>query len=223
MAADSPGISGLGVGITAVGGVLVWSAIRNVIPADTMRSVLGRPNNSTPISTPFSSVSSGVRGVTAAKKVASSDWHPSGEGSAGTLSGQAGRLVAEARILIGVPYVWAAASQTGVDCSGLVVLCLRRMGIDAPRFTTYTFGSWASGRNAMRVKPEQFQAGDVILRSGHMGIAVSGSRLIHAPTVGDRVKEAEIWDRGNWWGYRLFGAVAASDSAGKGAAEEKKK
>jgi cell wall-associated NlpC family hydrolase len=208
--APSGGVSGLAVGVVAVGGLLTWSAIRNVTPIDTLKEVLGKPSNGSPISTPFGSTVSGVRAV-AGSAVGPAIGAGVIAGVAGG-DGPGGRLVAEARKLIGVPYVWAAASASGVDCSGLVVLCLRRMGEpDVPRFTTATFGAWAAKRGAVRVKPDQFRAGDVILRTGHMGIAVSATALIHAPTIGDRVKEATIWDRGNWWGWRLFGAVTTLD------------
>lgn len=193
----------MAVGTAAIGGLLIWSAIRNVSPVDTLREVLGQPSSGTPISTPYGSTTSGVGEVLgqAAGSVASSV----AAGVAGSVAGEAAGLVAQARSLIGVPYVWAAASPSGVDCSGLVVLCLRRMGAkNVPRFTTFTFGAWAKSQGASRVDPAGFAAGDVILRSGHMGIAVSSDRMIHAPHVGSTVQEAAIYDKGNWWGWRLF-------------------
>jgi cell wall-associated NlpC family hydrolase len=200
--ARSGGVSGLAVGLAAGGGLLVWSAIRNVNPFDTLKEVLGRPATPTPISTPFSDSTSGVRSVTAVAAVGTA-------GVAGS-SPQAARLVEECRKLIGTPYVWASASASGVDCSGMVVLALKRMGVDAPRFTTATFGTWAQSMGAKRVGPDDFRAGDVIVRTGHMGVAISGTRLIHAPTVGKRVQEAEIWNRSNWWGWRMFGTFTAA-------------
>jgi cell wall-associated NlpC family hydrolase len=186
---DSPGVSGLAVGATAVGGVLVASAIRNTQPVDTLREVLGKPSQRRPISTPFGQVGSGVRGVTEAAPAPSA-----------TMA--AGPLVAAARRYLGVRYVFGGTSRSGVDCSGLVVLALRDIGMHPPRFTSYTFGAWAKGIGAARVS-SPFAAGDVILRSGHMGIALGGGRLIHAPHTGTVVQEASIWDPGNWWGWRL--------------------
>ena len=200
MADSSGGISGLAIGMATAGGLLLYSAIRNVTPLDTLREVLGKESARTPISTPLASVASGVRAITAGQAVG----RAAGD-VAGIVSGDAGRLVAEARKLIGTPYVWASASAKGVDCSGLVVLCLRRMGIDAPRFTTATFGTWAKGRGAKRLGPDDFRAGDVILRPGHMGIAISSTRMIHAPNVTERVKEGDIYSRAQWWGWRIFG------------------
>lgn len=204
--------------MAATGGLLLWSGIRNVTPIDTLKEVLGRPSESRPISTPYGSTFSGVRTVTT--------------GGIGTAAGQAvgsvagagadgGRLVSAARRYLGVRYVFGGVSRSGVDCSGLVVLSLRDIGVKAPRFTTATFGTWAKARGATRVGPP-FTAGDVILRSGHMGIALGGGRLIHAPHTGTVVKEADIWDQRNWWGWRLpLGAVGtvagnAAIQAGKG-------
>lgn len=202
MKESSGGISGLAVGLATVGGLLLWSGVRNVSPLDTLREVLGKGSAKTPISTPFASTVSGVRTISG---VGSAVGGAAGETAAGVAgsSGDGGALVAEARKLIGVPYKWASASATGVDCSGLVILCLKRTGVpDVPRFTTATFGAWARSRGWLKVGPDTFRAGDVILRTGHMGIAVSADRMIHAPHAGARVQEANVYDRSNWWGYR---------------------
>lgn len=214
MSDSAGGISGLAVGLTATGGLLVWAAIRNVSPIDTLKEVLGKSSDATPISTPFGSTISGVRPITGVGSAVGKAAGDAAAGVAGSVSGDAGRLVAEARKLIGVPYVWASASATGVDCSGLVILSLKRMGVPGvPRFTTATFGSWAAKQGAVRLKPEQFRAGDVILRSGHMGIAISATRMIAAPHVGARVRESDVYDLKNWWGWRLFGGPSKNTLA----------
>jgi cell wall-associated NlpC family hydrolase len=204
--ADSQGgISGLGIGFMTVGGLLVASAIRNVAPVDTLRAVLGRPSQGRPISPPFGATASGVRGVVAAPGSAAA-------GVAGGSAGDGGRLVEAARRYLGVRYVFGGATRSGVDCSGLVYLALKDIGMRPPRFTTYTFGAWASSIGATRMPGGRlaFVAGDVILRTGHMGIALGGGRLIHAPHTGTVVQEATIWDPGNWWGWRLPSAPSPS-------------
>lgn len=204
MADTSGGISGLGVGAVTVGGLLAWSALRNVSPVDTLREVLGKPSPRRPISTPFGSTASGVRAVQSAGAAAAG-----AVGSvAGAIAGDGGRLVQAAQKYLGVRYVFGGVKPTGMDCSGLVVLALRDIGVKAPRFTTATFGSWAKSQGAQRVAPADFRVGDVILRSGHMGISLGGDRLIHAPHTGTVVKEATIWDKNNWWGWRLFSGTA---------------
>lgn len=213
MADSSGGVSGLAVGLTTAGGLLLWSAVRNVSPLDTLKEVLGQQSTRTPLSTPFASTVSGVQAITGAGSALGQAAGDAAAGVAGSKSGDAGRLVAEARKLIGTPYVWASASASGVDCSGLVILCLKRMGIpNVPRFTTVTFGAWAKERGAVRIGPDDFRAGDVIVRPGHMGIAVSGTRMIHAPHPGSSVREADIYSRSSWWGWRLFGSGPATAS-----------
>lgn len=199
------GISGLAVGLSTLGGVLLWSGIRNRHPTDLVREALGQPAGTDPISPPFSSVGSGVAIV---RRVAAT---PAGTGT-GTLgvAGKAGELVAEARKHLGARYVWATAGPNTFDCSGLVIYCLKKIGVGGvPRFTTYTFGAWAKAQGAVKVAPASFQTGDIILRTGHMGIAISGTRMIHAPNAGSTVREGDIYSRSTWWGWRLWGNPTA--------------
>lgn len=210
MPESSGGVPGLAVGLATAGGLLLWSGIRNVSPLDTLKEVLGKGSTRTPISTPLASVASGVRTISGVGSDLGATVGNAAAGVAGGLS-DGGPLVGEARKLIGVPYKWASASPTGVDCSGLVILCLKRTGVpDVPRFTTATFGSWAKSAGWVKVGPDTFHAGDVILRTGHMGIAVSSTRMIHAPHPGSRVMEANIYDRSNWWGWRPAGTNSSA-------------
>ena len=55
------------------------------------------------------------------------------EGSARTRSGLAGSALDVARQLLGVRYVWGGMSPFGIDCSGLVHLAFRRVGVLLPR------------------------------------------------------------------------------------------
>lgn len=200
--ADSPGISGLSVGLLAAGGVLVVSAVRNQSVADTLRQVIGRPTSGQAVGTALGSVASGVQSFAAAGAAA-------GSAAAGVAAAAAGGpLVAAARKYLGVKYVYGGTSKTGVDCSGLVVLSLKGIGLNPPRFTTATFGTWAKAQGWTRLS-SGWTAGDIVCRSGHMGIAVSASRLIHAPHTGTVVQEAAMWDLKNWWAWRM----SASDTA----------
>ncbi|WP_405117196.1 C40 family peptidase (plasmid) [Micromonospora sp. NBC_01405] len=124
-------------------------------------------------------------------------------------AGKAGELITEARRHLGARYVWGKAGPDVFDCSGLVIYSLKKIGVPAPRFTTATFGTWAKANGAIRLSPDQFRAGDVILRTGHMGIATSATTMIHAPNVTTVVKEVDIYSKSTWWGWRLFGTFTA--------------
>jgi cell wall-associated NlpC family hydrolase len=199
VADSSDGIPGLAVGVAAAGLVLMASAIRNVSPADTLRQVLGRKPSGQTVSTAFGSVASGVRGIAEGVTIGNAVG-----GVAGVLSGDAAHLVQAAEAYLGVKYVYGGTSKKGIDCSGLVVASLRDIGVKAPRFNTVTFDSWAKGRGATRVSPDQFAIGDVLRRPGHMAICISNGRMIHAPHTGTVVQEAAIYSRSTWWGWRLF-------------------
>lgn len=201
MADGSGGVSGIAVALVACGGLLVASAIRNVSPVDTLKQVIGRsPARPAAIGTALGSATSGVRSVQVGEAAG-----PIVRGVAGAATGDAGRFVSAARKYLGVPYVYGGTSRKGIDCSGLVIASLRDIGRQGvPRFTTVTFGTWARSEGAKRLSPDQFRAGDVVCRTGHMGIAVSATRMIHAPHAGTVVKEAAIYDRANWWGWRLL-------------------
>lgn len=200
--ASSTGISGTAVALTTVGGVLVWAALANREPQDIAREVLGLPTSRIAVGPAFESVQSGVRGI--GKGLSGGV-----EGVGAAAGGIAAALVANARAQLGVRYVWAKSSPAeGFDCSGLVVYCLRQAGAaNVPRFTTVTFGRWAAGAGWTRIATG-FQPGDVVLKTGHMGIATGPKTMIAAPHPGSVVKESAIAPISQWWGWRYIGIPA---------------
>ncbi len=195
------GVSGLAVGMTTVGGVLLASAIKNVPPLDIVKTVIKKPTSGKQISSPVGNVASGVTKFDAGAFGAAVGQAAASVGAAA--AGSSSSLVSEARKHLGARYVWATAGPTTFDCSGLVVYCLRKtMYPKCPRLFTGNFGSWLKKQGWTKVSPSQFQAGDIILKTGHMGIAVSNSRMIHAPHAGTVVKEADIYAKSQWWGWR---------------------
>jgi cell wall-associated NlpC family hydrolase len=194
------GISGLGVGAVAAGLLLITSAIRNETPLDTLRKVIGKAPTGGALGTAFASVASSVPVITGRSIGKGGD---SESGVAGTLAVQSSALVKEAQKYLGVPYRFGGVSKSGVDCSGLVVLALRGIGINCPRFYTSTFDSWALSQGAKKVANSDFREGDIIRRPGHMAIALSATTMIHAPHTGTVVKVAKIYSINQWWGFRL--------------------
>jgi cell wall-associated NlpC family hydrolase len=78
-----------------------------------------------------------------------------------------------ARKFLETPYYWGGRSGFGMDCSGLVQVCLARAGIAVPRDTEL--------QEAAIGKPAGTpQAGDFVFFPGHVGIMVDGQNLLHA-------------------------------------------
>ena len=81
----------------------------------------------------------------------------SGGGSTPNITGANGSsIVSICQSMLGVPYVWAGESSSGVDCSGLVVYAYRQIGKSVPHqsesIKTCGYG----------VSRDEIQLGDVI-------------------------------------------------------------
>lgn len=61
------------------------------------------------------------------------------------------------------------------DCSGLVNKAWELQGVTVP-WTTHTYPT----SNMIRVSPSNVQAGDVLYRSGHVGMYVGNGEVVHA-------------------------------------------
>jgi cell wall-associated NlpC family hydrolase len=195
------GVSGLAVALTTAGSVLLVAAIRNQTPTDVVKTVLKKPTSGTALGSPFTTAVSGVARVALTQAAGAAVGSAVGD-VVSAVGG--GALVAEARKHLGAKYVFATAGPTTFDCSGLVVYCLRHTLMPScPRFTTYTASGILAKAGWKKVTPAQFRAGDVIIRSGHMGIASSPTTYVNAPHTGTVVKEVRIPTKGvGWWGYR---------------------
>ncbi|AQZ68085.1 Hypothetical secreted protein [[Actinomadura] parvosata subsp. kistnae] len=105
--------------------------------------------------------------------------------------------------MIGVPYSWGGggihgpgygigrgARTKGFDCSGLAEYAYARAGV---LIGTTTTEQWRSG---IRVPQELLEPGDLVFfdndraRAGpeHVGLAVDGQRMVHAPYTGAVVR-----------------------------------
>jgi hypothetical protein len=134
--------------------------------------------------------------------------------AANTFGGQA---VALAYQFLGVPYVWAGASPSGFDCSGLTMYVYGRLGIRLGHYTGYQY---YQGR---RVPREQLQPGDLVFFRAnsagvpqHEGMYVGNGSFIHAPSRGDVVKISSLFETRYALGYvgavRPYAAGASSPS-----------
>lgn len=136
---------------------------------------------------------------------ASSGSSSSSGGSSGSSSGSnyvppvgtggGAAIVSAAYKYKGVPYVWGGASMKGVDCSGLVMLAHKAIGVNL------SHSSKSIGRGGKSVSEANLQPGDVVCYSGHVGIYVGNGMMIHAPRRGEVVKVVKVY--GNPW-YRRY-------------------
>lgn len=83
-------------------------------------------------------------------------------------------VLAEARAYLGAPYEWGGMSERGIDCSGLVHMAFRRVGIVVPR------DSWQQEEAGEPVPEGNLEPGDVPCYPGHVAFWVGEGRLLHA-------------------------------------------
>ena len=131
----------------------------------------------------------------------------------GQVSPASGRvdLMSIAAQLLDIPYVWGGLSAYGLDCSGLVHLAFRQLGIAVPR------DAHDQAAAATRIPDEDAQPGDLYFfarpgkRIHHVGIVAAPQdnepRMIHAAgNYGKVVEEAITAERRDTFAgtYRVF-------------------
>jgi cell wall-associated NlpC family hydrolase len=106
-----------------------------------------------------------------------------------------GAIVAAAERYLGIPYRWGGSDPaTGLDCSGLVQLALRDLGVKVPRTSVeqsrvgQPVGSLAEARPGDLL----FWASSRPGQANHIGIYVGDGKMLHAPYTGEVVKVAPV-------------------------------
>jgi cell wall-associated NlpC family hydrolase len=106
--------------------------------------------------------------------------------------------VAFARSQLGQPYRWAGngAADGGFDCSGLTSASYAAAGIPIPRTAQAQFNV-----GPRLPSGEQIQPGDLVFFGsgpaavGHVGLAISSTKMINAPDLGQVISIGAIWRR----------------------------
>jgi cell wall-associated NlpC family hydrolase len=116
--------------------------------------------------------------------------------------------VAVARRYLGVPYVFGGTNPAvGLDCSGLVQLVFRELGMALPRTAQQQYDA------TVPVPQDQLQPGDLVFFARtypdphdwitHVGIYAGGGQQINAPTTGQVVSIQPAF--AGFWGAHFAG------------------
>jgi cell wall-associated NlpC family hydrolase len=103
------------------------------------------------------------------------------------------RIVASARLYLGVPYLWGGTTRAGMDCSGLTSIVLRGVGKVSPRTADQQM-RWTT-----RVSKAEARAGDLVfgVRSDgsahHVGVYLGHNQMIDAPNAGSSVGVHDLY------------------------------
>ena len=120
------------------------------------------------------------------------------------LSATDSALVDTALGLRGIPYRNGGADPSGFDCSGFVAYVFAQHGWFVPR----TVGSQYSLGTA--IDREDVRTGDLVFfttvapGASHVGIAISGTEFVHAPSSTGVVRVERLDER--YWSSRFVGA-----------------
>lgn len=104
-------------------------------------------------------------------------------------------VLAKARSLLGVPYVWGGASQSGADCSGFTMVAYAAAGVDLPH------SSWLQPSYGRRVSDPQ--PGDLVKWPwNHVAIYLGAGKIIGAHRRGTVASISDLYGSPSF--YRLI-------------------
>lgn len=177
-------VDGFGLGTIAVGSVVMYAGIKGYSIPDAFRAIITGQSPTTlpqsrPINTP--TTASGTTSTVAA-------------------GGNSGSVVAAAQAGVGHCYLYGGAPGTNGkscwDCSSFANWCVGKVaGLSIPGFPNGTYTGavhgpatteWGTWGGLTHIGRADVQAGDIVVWTGHMGIAISNKDMIsaHDPAQG---------------------------------------
>jgi cell wall-associated NlpC family hydrolase len=125
-------------------------------------------------------------------------------------SGASGEALAFALNQIGVPYLWGGESRAGYDCSGLVQVAYRTVGVSIPRTSEEQFDS-----ERHLSAGAQLQPGDLVFfgpsrgDATHVGMVVRAGEMVDAAQPGTVVRTESFPTTvgESWGGDKYLGAT----------------
>ena len=129
------------------------------------------------------------------------------------------QVVAEARKMLGLPYVWGGTDpQRGVDCSGLVQTAYKALGIDLPRVSADQARAGTPVASLADARPGDLLAWDNSSRNqgaDHVAIYIGGGRMIEAARPGTLVRISEVTTPPDYIRRIIPGDAVGGTSLGK--------
>jgi cell wall-associated NlpC family hydrolase len=105
-------------------------------------------------------------------------------------------VVSIAMDYLGTPYVWAGASPSGFDCSGLVMYVYHKVGINLPHSSRLQYGY------GVPVARADLRPGDLVFfynPISHVGIYIGDGKMVNAAGTGKGVRIDDVW-AGSYYG-----------------------
>lgn len=121
------------------------------------------------------------------------------------------KVLSKAKTAVGKPYTWGGTDPfgNGSDCSGFTDWAYTQAGYDIPgRLTSSSLVANPGSHNLREIPRDQMQPGDVLWRSGHVGMLLD----VDGSTIEANGKRGEV--RGNMGGrVKIHGAGRVNDFA----------
>lgn len=101
-------------------------------------------------------------------------------------------FIAAARKRLGLAYLWGGMCDWALDCSGLVHLCLRRLGVVFPRDADDQYDACEHVPAADALPGDLYFFAHEGKRPHHVGIVTGPGRMLHAPETGSSIVEEAL-------------------------------